>query len=113
MGDDVGDEPLSHREVTLYVLHLRNEFKRILQNDFGVQTIETNLRDETGEDTVENLTLNVTVLGEIVHSSAEAMHHLRNSYQHTISMLKYPSNVCYWIIRLKPVNCNFLMLRGR
>jgi hypothetical protein len=105
MGEAAGDMPLSDEEVADYVLDLQNDFKRILLSDFRVQTVEVRLDDNA----IENLTLNVLVISDIVHSAEQAMHDLRNSYPHTISMLKYISNVCYWIIRLKPVNCNFLM----
>jgi hypothetical protein len=43
-------------------------------------------------------------LSEIAKSSHGAMADMRNRYPNSVAMVKYISNVMFWIIKLKPIN---------
>jgi hypothetical protein len=80
-------------------MKLEKELTKLLR-DFDLQSYE-------------GFTISRPVLMQIVHSSREAVQDIRNSYPHTVSGLKHISNLCYWIMRLKPVNSSALKRKGR
>lgn len=59
-----------------------------------------------------NLTIKSPVIYEVCRSTQQAMGDLRNVYPGTVTTVKYISNVCFWIVKLKPINENMMVRNG-
>ncbi len=76
-----------------------------LEYEIGIQ-----LKREFGYDVWEGVTISHRILAEISISSIQSIGDMRNSYPHTVSSIKYISNIAFWIVKLKPIMINALVV---
>jgi|GEM_PF-4676176 len=97
--EDSAEIRMEHEQETIDLTkYLRDELTTILVRDFDLNIIK-------------DLTICKPVVVQVVQSAQQAMNDMRNGYPNSISLIKYIANVCFWIIKLKPINVNLLMTK--
>jgi hypothetical protein len=80
-----------------------------------VETLEKDLKKLLSDfdlEIYEDFTISRPILTQAVIASKQAMIDVRMAYPYTVTGLKHISNLCYWIMKLKPISGSALKFSG-
>ena len=84
------------RTIARLAAELDQEFNFLLRHDFRLEPLAP-------------VCISHVAIFDVARSSFQAISDLRNQYPNTLSLLKYISNVMFWIVKLKPINSSALI----